>query len=258
MDKEDKIEFIIKGVSLGEEISTSHIPISLLNYFVKDINTILSSLDERDKSEDIVLSIEKGSVRLIPHLKASEHNLLRSEFESAWKYQDLSIINPKRAKVLDSWFKYTEKNPNIEFSVKPTPSKEYTINPSQRFQKKNQTLWADVELYLYGDILNLGGSSKTNIHIKTDEGISIVVNCKREDLASEKENRLYKTVGIRVQAKQDLISGARKDFQFIEFIDYNPIYNPDKLNSAIEKGRKAWSDIDDHVKWISELRDNEE
>ena len=126
------------------------------------------------------------------------------------------------------------------------------------FNKIDNSIWVESELYLYGIITDLGGSQKPNIHLKLEDGKNVVIDCTKEDIAIETENRVYHSASVRVTAKQNLHTGEFKDAKFLEFNKYNPVFDEKVLLETIDKGTNAWSDVENHIDWVRNLRtDNE-
>ncbi len=255
MDNLDKISFKIQGLFNGEEISINNVPISLLTSFSGDISKLIKSIGEREKDEDIIVSIEKGSINIIPILSKPESVILNSEFDNLFRTNDLSYVSEKRIPVYDNWSKIVSKHPDIKISMGPSTSiHKHTFDFKTKFTRISDSVYVDVELYLYGEVLDMGGVTKSNIHLKSDEGDTFLITCLKEDLRNDEVNRIYKKTGARVNAKYNIKTDEYKEYKLIEFVDYNPVFDESNLNNTIEKGREAWKDVDDHIKWLRELR----
>lgn len=257
MSSSDYIEFIVRGKQGDKPISPDNISLNLLSSFTKDIDSLLNSIQEV-KKEDLVVSIEKSSLKIKILIALATLNVLKADVDTLKSTNDLSVINEKRGRVIEDWLSKTKLIPGLEFEIIPFGSEGIKINSESNIQRIETDIWLESEIFLYGVITDLGGASKPNIHLKTEEGNNITIDCKKEDLESETENRVYKPASIRVLAKQNIKTGDFKEAKFISFQDYNPAFNESELLASIEKGRNAWSDVDDHVEWVRNLRtDNE-
>lgn len=252
----EKLDFKLKGIFDNEEITLSNVPLVLLSSFSDDISKLIKSLNERSNTNDIVVSIEPGSICISPYLSQPEANILKSELNALFNEMDYSSVSKNRRPIFESWGKMTQKYPQIQVSIgdKKEPDK-FVWNSNQTFENP-ESLFVDSELYLYGEVLNWGGSKTPNIHLKASDGKLYIVKCKKEDIKTDQTNRVYQNTGIRVSAKYDIKTNSYndKEFTFIEFVDYTPAFNQKELNDLIDKGTKAWGEVDDHIKWIREIR----
>jgi len=255
MSLQGHIDFIVRG-NVGEfPISPKTIELGLFKSFAEDIEAIINSIPEVQKNS-VVISIEEGSFKATAIVAAMAANTLAVDAVSLNNTNDLSSINTVRSKVIERWDKKTKANPSIEFEIRPNGLDGIKVN-YQRIFKKDENVWLQSELYLYGLFTDIGGKSKSNIHLTTDKNDEVVISCKVDEIKNIKENKVYHSGGVRVLAKQNLYTGEIKDASFIEFIDYNPSYNENELLATIEKGREAWKQIPDHIEWVRNLRNDE-
>ncbi len=252
----ERLEFKLKGIFEDKEIDLSNIPLLLLSSFAEDISKLIKSVNERSSNGDILVSIESGSVCISPYVSKAESNILSAELNALFNEMDYSRVGKARRPIFESWSKITQKNPDIQITVgdQNEPDK-FIWNSNQTFENPD-CLYVDAELYLYGEVLNWGGSKTPNIHLKAHDGKLYIIKCKKEDIKEDQTNRVYQNTGIRVSAKYDINTNTynEKEYTFIEFVDYSPIFNQDELSSLVGKGTKAWKDVKDHIKWIRETR----
>lgn len=257
MNETGIIEFIVRGKIGDADISLSNISLSLLDSFTKDIAELLNSIPEL-KKEEVVVSIEESSFKITTLLALIALNTFQVDLDTLYSTNNLDTINNKRSNIIEDWVKKTKSYENLEYEVRIGDVKSYKFNSNSNFNRNQKDLWVESEIYIYGEVTDLGGASKSNIHIKQESGNIIVVNCTKEDLSSEKDNKIYHNVALHVSAKQNIATGEIKDANFIQFIEYNPVLDEKQLSELNEKGRKAWEDIEDHVDWIRKLRSEDE
>lgn len=257
MNNIGNIEFIVRGKIGDADISLSNISLSLLDSFTKDISELLNSIPEL-KKEEVVVSIEESSLKIKTLLALIALNTFQVDFETLNATNNLDSINNKRSNIIEEWIRKTKSYDNLEFEVRIGDDKIYKFNSNTNYNRNQPELWVESEIYIYGEVTDLGGASKSNIHIKQENGNTIVVNCTKDDLSNEKENKIYHNVALHVSAKQNIATGEIKDANFIQFIEYNPVLDEKQLSELNEKGRKAWEDIVDHVDWIRKLRSEDE
>jgi hypothetical protein len=257
MKLSDKVEFIVRG-KIGEtDITPDNISLTLLNNFTKDITDLLNSIQET-KKEDIVVSIEKSSFKIKSFIALAALNIIKADIETLNSTKDLATINEKRSNIFEDWAKKTKANYGLEFEINLNGSEGLKINSNSEYKRSDANIWVESEVFLYGIVTDLGGAQRPNIHMKTEDGKSITIDCTKNDLVNEKENRVYQPVAIRAIANQNLYTGELKEIRFSSFVDYKPVYNEKELLATIEKGRNAWSAIENHVEWVRNLRlDNE-
>lgn len=256
MSNGKKMRFKIDGYFNGQEINPKNIPMSLLVSFVKDISELIMSYNERSKSDDIIISIEKGSFEYMLHdLKEPEYNNINEDLEVITKNKSYAAVNSKRATIIQSLVNATKKYSGISIIVENEDgSNKFVFDSNSNFSNISNNVLVDSELYLYGEIQDMGGIKNSNIHIRTDEGKNITIDCKKEDLRNDEINRIYKYSGIRVNAKYNIETKEYQDYSFIEFVEYNPVYDEEKIQKHVKQGTKAWEKIKDHNKWLREIR----
>lgn len=257
MSQSSNIEFIIKGKIGENDISTDYISLPLLSGFTKDITDLINSIQDESR-EEIIISLEKGSLKINALIALATINILSAEIKTLNSTNDLSSIDNKRSKIIEEWVKKTKTNPDLTFEIRPSGYEALEINSASSFNRSDDNIWLEAELFLYGVVTDLGGSQRPNIHLKVEDGSLIYISCTKDDLENETINRVYHSVGIHVLALQNIETGEIKDAKFSDFIDYEPIYDEHILLATIEQGRNAWSDVTDHIDWVRKLRtDNE-
>ena len=256
MKNTGNIDFIVRG-KLGDlDISPSNISMSLLNSFSKDITDLINSIQEV-KKEEVIVSIEEGSFKLKTVMILAAINIINAEIKTLYQTNDLNSIDEKRGLIYEKWISTAKEN-NLEFEIKPLDEESLIINKNSAFSKIDNSIWVESELYLYGIITDLGGNQRPNIHLKLENGKNVVIDCTKEDIAIETENRVYHSASVRVTAKQNLHTGDFKEIKFLEFNNYNPVFDEKILLETIEKGTNAWSDVENHIDWVRNLRTNNE
>jgi HSP20 family molecular chaperone IbpA len=257
MNEMSNIEFIIRGKYNNSEISPSNIPLSLLEDFTSDIYNLLNSIPEITK-DDISVSIEKGSFKIKTIIALIAINTIQVDILTLTETKNFNTINKKRSDIFENWINKSKAQNTLEFEIKLNNKKSYIFNSKTEIIRNVNEIWSNSELYVYGELIDIGGASSSNMHIRQDDGKILVINCTKNDLEKQKENRIYQNVAIRVKADQNIKTGEIKNLFFVEFIDYNPEYNEEEFLKLVEKGKNSWKDIDNHIDWIRKLRSNDE
>lgn len=253
MAEENSIEFIVRGKNGDKPISPDNISIELLDSFTQDIQSLIKSIPEA-KKENITVSIEKGSFKIKSALLLIALNSFLVDIQSLKATNNLNSINDKRSKIFESWLNKSKSTPNLEFEIIPFGHEGIKFNSESNINRIDSDVWVESEVYLFGIVTDLGGASKPNIHLKTENGSIITIDCNKKDLESETENRVYKSASIRVIANQNILSGEIKDAKFVSFEEFDETFDEEAFLESIEKGRNAWSDVSDHVEWVRNLR----
>lgn len=113
-----------------------------------------------------------------------------------------------------------------------------------------------VSKILRGELIDAGGSSKTNFHLRTTDGQKLTIQAKREDLEALTENILYHQVVIKAKADYDPATRQCSNYELIEFLSLKQL--PVELTQAQRAGAKVWADVTNGVDWVSEMRGDDE
>jgi hypothetical protein len=129
------------------------------------------------------------------------------------------------------------------------------IDPTTRYERTH-TEWVEGEFYLYGEVTDMGGKAKANIHIHIPGERIFVVSVDREFLKKYEDNPLYKIMGVVARGRQDPVTGEidHGSLVFREFIEYRPEPDHAYLDSLTEKAAANWADVEDPDQWLHELR----
>jgi len=247
------IDFIVRGKINDVPITPASVELGLLKSFSEDVAAIMNSIDGLDKG-NVIVSIGEGSLKYKTMVALLAVNSLAVDAKTLNQTNDLSSINSVRSKIIEKWEKKTKTNPTIEFEIRPNGEDGIKITSQKQF-KKEESVWIQSEVYLYGVFKDIGGE-KPNIHLTTGKNEKVLISCKEGDIKNQTENRVYHAGGVRVFAKQNLYTGEIKEANLIEFVNYSPQYDEDELLRLTAKGREAWTDIPDHVEWVRNLRND--
>lgn len=174
----------------------------------------------------------------------------------AGKLGNTEILPPKVAAILDKWQKKSYST-GREYSF----TSSINENPFVRITSQTKFIttyadWINTSLYLYGEIFEEGGLSKSNLHILTDRYGKLTVNASKDQLTSG-SNKLYNIYGLWVNGKQNLLTGELKDLTLIDFLIYKQNYDEISLNALINKASLNWSKIKDKDSWLSDIKGGE-
>ena len=114
--------------------------------------------------------------------------------------------------------------------------------------------WVAGEKYLFGQIVDMGGVQKANIHLKLDRGGKTIIIGTSQGYLHEQTPKIYHKALLHVRAQQHHQTGELRNVHLIALVDYNPTYNEEALDRFAATGEKAWADVADASNWVKELR----
>jgi hypothetical protein len=255
MNKEGFISVTIKGKTIDGSLSPKDIDINETKEILTDVETLLfpTKLEKEDRPK-VSYEVQEGSVRnifFVPIAKAIMFTALMSE---VGKQGTTELLEPQAAAIIDKWQQRSYKI-GYEYSITSSTQSDISflnINRESKFIAP-QTDWVNTSLYLYGEIYEEGGLSKSNLHIATDRYGRLTVSATKEQL-TEGPNKLYNVYGLWVKGKQNVSNSSLKDLSLIDFITYDQNYDQIVLNTLIEKASANWKKIKNKDAWLADVR----
>jgi hypothetical protein len=255
MTPKNQLRFTVYDRINDVMVSPAHVPLVLLSEYQKDVNEFLRGSNRDIDLSKIIVSIEEGSLAFVA-AGLLEARALWNDLEQLSFTESLSLIDPKRASVIERWQIAAQKNSNRRYSVSD-PSKQvfFSIDSTSNLQRTEDS-WVYVEKYLHGNIVDMGGSTKPNVHLKLESGETLTIASTQELLAQGEENRLYRPALLHITAEENLHTGALRNLNLIAFEDYRPSYNEKEFRLMVEKASQAWPDVPNATEWVEKLRGN--
>jgi hypothetical protein len=254
---QQKVEFVIHGKINGVEITPQTIGFSLFNQFNQEVEDFLKGNQKNLKLSEVHVRIEDGSYKLVPILTAAVLTAVAPDLQTLKQEDSLGEIDSTRAEIVTKWQKRAKYESGLTYEIKATGDLEAKVSISKTtdYHVGRVTPWVQVEKYLFGRILDMGGAKTANVHLAIEgQPKALVVDTTEDLLRDQKENRIYHRALLRVRAEQNIHTGDLRDLHLMEFADYEPRYDEAVLNNFIEAGTKAWADVPDAVAWVRELR----
>lgn len=253
MNAFNELRFAVSDRINDAEVNLSNLSFALLEEFQKDVAEFLKGTNREIELKKIPFSLEDGSLALVARGLLSA-NSLWADLEHLKSADTLSLIDSKRASVVERWQAAALKNPNRRYLVADLSNKtSFSVDATSNFRRQEDA-WAHVEKYLYGTVVDLGGSSKANVHIKLESGALLTIASTQDLLAQEEQNRLYRAALLHVTAEENLMTGELRNLNLLAFETHDPGYDDDEFNRMVERGSKAWADVPDATKWLETLR----
>ncbi len=258
MEETASLEIRIIGQAGNKELKPVHYDIKELSALFKSVGSLLRP-DTKNQETIISYLLQEGSVRNTfttskKHIEAIQKILLTLFAQKTIDFLLENEENEKIALAIESLQEEAyKKERTFELKTSLGIDKELVISPKTNYIRP-ESYWFDSEFYLYGELQNIGGKKKCNIHIGSDEYGDLIVQTDKTTIEHLKENLLYKTIGIRASGKENIKGEFKKNsLKLIEFLDYNPTYDQNYINQWIAKAGKHWKGVDPE-KWLSELR----
>ena len=253
MNPTNQLRFAVNDRIHDDDVSPSHVPLALLGEFQKDVSEFLKGSKHDVDLSKVLVSIENGSLTFVATglLAAST---LWADLEHLKSADSLGLIDFKRASVVERWQSAAQKNPHRHYSVADQSAQvSFSVDSSSNFRRVEEP-WVQVEKYVHGNIVDMGGSSKPNIHLKLENGVTLTIASTQNKLAEGEKNRLYRPALLHVTAEENLLTRELRNLNLLDFDAHQPSYDDDEFNLMVERGTKAWAEVPDATAWLETLR----
>lgn len=255
MENKGYIEIRITGKKGQLDLTPEIYDISELKILLDQIDKLVFAKDRKNR-QIISYEVKEGSVKHIfkTSLQAViAFNALIAEIDNKKSIDFLEHPTANALEMLqDSAIK---QNYNFEISTSLENTSKLLITPLTHYQhSKNE--WVDAEFYFYGEVIDMGGKTKANIHINSPGFGIVTIDTPKDIIENYEVNPLYKPLGIKTIGKQNLLTGEvdKTTLKFLDFIEYVPKFDENYLQKLIKKASKTWSDVKDPDLWLQEIR----
>lgn len=256
MSAKAHLEFVLLDKVEGVEITPATIGFIRFNEFNRQAQEFIEG-SERLPLDDAHVRIEDGSYKLLVYLPMLAQTALEPDLQLLQRQDSLGEIDPKRAEIVAKWQARSKSNPDFRVQIRPEGMRAQPIefNVATEYRVGAIEPWVKVEKYLFGTVIDMGGASKANVHIRLDDtGQLVLIGTDQGYLKEQRENRLYHKVLVRVSAEQHHKTGQMRRLRLLSFEDYEPRFDETALASFVAAGTRAWADVPDAVAWVREQR----
>lgn len=256
MNENNAIEFVLHGKMEGQEITPRTIGLSQFNEFNQQVEQFIGG-SQKLKLDQVHVEIVESSYLLRALLPVVVMSGLEPDLKLLARQDVLGELDFKRAEIVQKWQARSKNNPDLYYEVRPNGEgiAKVRISWETDYRVGEIIPWVDVEKYLFGEITDMGGAQKANIHLKLDlTGKTELVGAAQGYLRDLVENRVYHKALLHVRAEQHYKTGDLRKIQLIAFVDYQPTYNEEALDRFAAKGEAAWADVPDAAQWVREAR----
>lgn len=256
MSQAAPIEFAIHGKVEGVEITPRTIGLPKFNEYNQQVEAFIGG-SQKLKLDDVHVEVVEGSYILRAAIPAALMASLEPDLKLMARQDVLGEMDVKRAEIVQKWQARAKSNPDLSYEVRPRIEGLPRIKVSHETDYRVGEIipWLAVEKYLFGQVVDMGGMQKANIHLKLDRGgKTLLVGASQGYLREQVENRLYHKALLHVRAEQHYRTGELRNVQLISFVDYQPAYSDEALDRFAAKGTEAWADVPDAAQWVREVR----
>lgn len=253
----ETISFKMEDQVNGVEVTPETIGFARFNRFNKEVEDFIKGGARDMLLDDVHVAVEPGSYLLKLVIPLAMAQMVQPDVQRMESGMDLDGMNPARQTIVKSWQKQARNHPELKISIESTENRfrAVTISSKTDYHQKSENLWVETEKYLTGLVQDMGGKTSANVHLKVPGHPKLLVLASSEEyLRGQKENMLYHEVQVRVLAEQNIRTRELRNIRLIEFAGKPPAYNEDELNQAIQKGTRAWADVEDITDWVAEQR----
>ena len=226
-------------------------PAGMLAVFHDQVARFLKGNHTDVNLDAVRVAIEAGSYKLIvPMLAmvaglASDLALLGSG--------NLDDMDAKRALVVEEWQKAARLNAKRRYRLAVDGMVPVQIHAGSDFVRHDRSVWVNVERYLQGQVIDLGGK-KPNLHLQLADGTMIKVATSEDQVLSEDQNLVYRSAVLRVRAEEEIAARKLRNVHLIEFVHPQGSFDAEAFAAMVAKGRKAWADVPNASDWVEEQR----
>lgn len=238
----------------GYEATPERVRLSALADFTRDVADFLRGQARELDPASIEVAVTSGSVQVVTQPLLLAATLVR-DLRSLLNSELIGSLDARRREVVERWQKLARATKGWSYRVAaPCLPQPVVITAETDFRADDADQWVRVERYVRGEILDLGGATKSNAHIRLPDGTTPKVGTERDVLRNDTINRLYKPAMLRIQAQYNVLTRELRDARLVEFVQYEPRFDAAEFERLNRRGAQAWKDVADASAWVEELR----
>jgi hypothetical protein len=252
MQPADTLRFVLDDRIDDAKVGASRVPLGMLKQFQQDVAEFLAGSNKEVDPQQAMVAVEAGSLVFAVSGLLAAAGLWR-DLSQLQGGEDIARIDAKRAEVVERWQAAVRKHPHRRYALADREGAvAVRVDGESDFRNRAVAAWVPVEKYLSGQITDLGGTTKANVHLKLDSGRVLTIASSQQLLAEEKQNRLYKPATLRVMAEEHLDTGELRNLVLKSFEDARAVWDEAQFNEMVRRGTAAWKDVPDD--WLETLR----
>lgn len=258
MNNNDDIELTLTDELDGKPVSPSHVSLSMLKKFLDDVTKFVKK-DGDNSLNTMPVRLKEGSVAVAYPAETEEAQEVAIDWDRLIHGTEIDKVPNHRIQIFNKWQLEAKRNPKREYAIKRQV--EGKVVRMAITKDTNLTVeeapFVDVEDYIFGEVTDWGGQENPNVHIKLEDGKTLVVSAKHDQIKDEKENKVYQKQLLRVRSKMNIRTKERIRYDLISFEKYDPKFDNAEFDKFTAKGTKAWKGID-ATEWVERQRGNKD
>ncbi len=256
---ENYLYFSISGEYAGKQISPDNSNLQMLTDLADSMNRFIKG-KTKSSTNDITVSIKHGSFALLAQGGESLMPAI-SDYRIVLESGKLDGIDPVRAGVLKDLQSKAKKFTNRKFIISDNIHNNFDGNSiilsyDSDYKAEKESVWAESDVYEYGTIVDIGGKTKTNVHLVLEDGRTIVLDANTNQIANDRKNRLYRKQLVKIKVEQNLESGETRNEHLEEFLEYDPKFDEEEYKKVSLLVKRSWADVPDINAWVENMRGN--
>lgn len=253
MDTVGELNFTVNDRIGDTNVSPPQVPLSLLSEFAKEVEQFLKG--SGNSGGGLNVAIVPGSLGLQPCATPSDPTFDR-DIELLQREDTLDFVDPKRRHVVEQWQARAKKNPNRTYIIGNSSSRKIVrITKDSRYRSTAAAAWVDVERFLVGEIEDMGGASKPNVHVRLD-GQKLTISTTVDTLRKIEKSLVYKQSILHVKAQENIENGSLRNVTLVSAELFSPAVDVAGYERAQERTKSAWDGVEEAAAWVRGLRGN--
>jgi hypothetical protein len=248
------VTFALTDSSAGYEASPDRVRLGPLADFSRDVEIMLRGASREVDTGALDVAVVPGSVAITTTPIAVAPQLFR-DLQGLLISERLDGLDAKRREVLERWQKTARQVSGVAFRISaPFLSRPIVVSAETDFHADDADQWVQVERYIHGEVLDLGGATRANAHVRLPDGSTLKVTTERDVLRDDTVNRLYKPAMLRIRAQYNVLTRELRDARLLAFVEYAPQFDDADMARLTRRGAEAWKGVPDATAWVDDLR----
>lgn len=250
------IDIKIEGLREGEQLKPDLLDVDEIVSLLSYARDFLFPEKGKNRSR-ISVAFKEGSAVLSLDVDPATALQAQAILTDLNTNHNLGLLKPRQVEAIEGLQKFAAEQ---DFVLRLGIAEQ--INEGLRIDRKTEwttpeEVWFDEELYVFGEIVDVGGKTHPNVHIDTKDFGALTIAANRDMLSEDDKNRLYKKQQLRIRVKRNLQTGEFKkgSAQLIEFVDFDTGESPDEyLDRLISESKPYMDKIGDPDQWLKKIR----
>lgn len=256
----EKLYFSVKDTIGGEQVTPENVPLKLIIELADAMNRFIYG--KAKSTGEVSVSIKKGSFAIVAPASPITQSAI-NDYRIVKKTGALDNIDPIRARIIRDLQVKAQKDKNRIYTISDKEDIDtdnhhdaLVISKETDYRTIRTDQWVPTETYMYGMVVDIGGKTKTNVHLVLENGDTIVLNADSKQIEEDEINRVYRKQLVKVTAEQNLETKKYRNERLSDFVEYEPKFDEEQFNEISKKVRHSWADVPDVLAWVENMRGN--